>query len=163
MVDERRNPLELEAVVRRFADSAESLANVREQLRILTELRDSEERAKENLHDSAEQVSLFVVQAASVLRALEDAMAKITEVLNVGGDLISGAELRGITGGVEANAVSIAQVDGRVDALDAKVMELAANVVSLEATIGQEVGGLKAVLREVLAAAKEPKIVKRLF
>ena len=39
MVDEGRNPLEFDAVVRRFAESVEALANVREQLRVLTELR----------------------------------------------------------------------------------------------------------------------------
>ena len=41
MVDEGRNPLEFDAVVRRFAESVEALANVREQLRVLTELRET--------------------------------------------------------------------------------------------------------------------------
>ena len=44
MADESRNPLELDVVVQKFTESAEALANVREQLRVLTELRETEDR-----------------------------------------------------------------------------------------------------------------------
>ena len=82
MVDERRNPLEFEAVVRRFAESADVLANVREQLRVLGELRESEEATRQNLQDSSEQVSRFTVQAQAVLKGMED--VAVSEVFTDG-------------------------------------------------------------------------------
>ena len=73
MVDEGRNPLEFDAVLRRFAESVEALANVREQLQVLTELRETEERANESLQEAAGQVARFTNEAASILKGLEDA------------------------------------------------------------------------------------------
>ena len=163
MVDEGRNPLELDAVVRRFADSAAALANVRDQLRVLTELREAEEGTKQSLQDSAGEVARFSVEAASVLKGLEDALAKVAEILNVGGDLIGGAELKLITERVGANAESIARVEGHVDTLESRLGEFTATVVCLKASIGQDMDGLKTDLQDILAAAKTPKIVKRLF
>ena len=73
MVDEGRNPLEFDAVVRRFAESGEALANVRKQLQVLTELRETEERANASLQDTAGQLARFTNEAASILKGLEDA------------------------------------------------------------------------------------------
>ena len=95
MADDGRNPLELDAVVRRFAESAEALASVREQLRVLTELRETEERANEGLQDAAGQVARFTAEAASILKGLEDAQTKVAEVLKSGADLLDGTELIG--------------------------------------------------------------------
>ena len=79
MADEGRNPQEFEAVVRRFAESAEALANVREQLRVLTELRETEEKANASLEDTARQVASFTAEAANILKGLEDAQTKVGE------------------------------------------------------------------------------------
>ena len=65
MVDEGRNPLDFDAVVRRFAESAEALTNVRSQLQVLTELRETEERVSANLQETAGQVARFAAEAAS--------------------------------------------------------------------------------------------------
>ncbi len=124
MTDDGRNPLELDAVVRRFAESAEALASVREQLRVLTELRETEERANTSLEESAGQVARFTTTAASILKGLEDAQIKVAEVLKSGADLLDGTELKGIGETVRGNAESIAGVASRVDALDSKVTEL---------------------------------------
>lgn len=124
MADDGRNPLELDAIVRRFAESADALASVREQLRVLTELRETEEKANASLEESAGQVARFTSEAASILRGLEDAQTKVAEVLKSGADLLDGTELKGIGETVRGNAESISSVVGRVDALDSKVAEL---------------------------------------
>ena len=163
MVDEGRNPQEFEAVVRRFAESAEALANVREQLRVLTELRETEEKANASLQDTAGQVARFTAEAATILKGLEEAQTKVAEVLKSGADLLDGTELKGIAATVRANSESIAGVDGRVDALDSKVAELIAMVGTLQTLIRQDVDSLKEHLQNVHTDVKTPIIVKRLF
>ena len=163
MVDEGRNPLEFEAVIRRFAESVEALANVREQLRVLTELRETEEKANASLQDTAGQVARFTAEAASILKGLEDAQTKVAEVLKSGADLLDGTELKGIAETVKANSQSIASVDGRVDGLNSKVAELIAMVGTLQGSIRQDVDSLKKDLQSVHTAAKNPIIVKRFF
>ena len=163
MADDGRNPLELDAVVRRFAESAEALASVREQLRVLTELRETEERANASLEETAGQVARFTTEAASILKGLEDAQTKVAEVLKSGADLLDGTELKGVGETVRANAESISGVAGRVDALESKVAELIAVVGTLQTSIGQGIHGLKEDIQSVQADVKSPIIVKRLW
>ena len=163
MVDEGRNPLDFDAVVRRFAESVEALANVREQLRVLTELRETEEKANASLQDTAGQVARFTAEAASILKGLEDAQTKVVEVLKSGADLLDGTELKGIAETAKANSQSISNVDSRVDALDSKVAEVIAMVGTLQTSIRQDVDSLKEDLQSVHTDVKHPIIVKRLF
>ena len=163
MVDEGRNPLEFDAVVRRFAESVEALANVRGQLRVLTELRETEEKANASLQDTAGQVARFTAEAASILKGLEEAQTKVAEVLKSGADLLDGTELKGIAETAKANSQSISNVDSRVDALDSKVAELIAMVGTLQTSIRQDVDSLKEDLQSVHTDVKNPIIVKRLF
>ena len=163
MVDEGRNPLEFDAVVRRFAESVEALANVREQLRVLSELRETEEKANASLQDTAGQVARFTAEAASILKGLEDAQTKAAEVLKSGANLLDGTELKGIAETAKANSQSISNVDSRVDALDSKVAELIAMVGTLQTSIRQDVDSLKEDLQSVHTDVKNPIIVKRLF
>ena len=86
MPDESRNPLEFDAVVRRFAEATEVLANVREQLEVLAELRKTEEGMSTSLQESATEVARFAAESAGVLKGLEDAQTKVTEVLKVGAE-----------------------------------------------------------------------------
>lgn len=157
MADDRRNPLELDAVARRFAESAEALANVREQLQVLTELRETEEKANASLQDSAGQVARFVAEAASILKGLEDAQTKVAEALKSGADLLDGTELKGIGETVRGNAESIAGVGNRVEALDSKVAELKGieetvrgNAESISAVSGR-IGALNSRLTELVS------------
>ena len=163
MPDESRNPLEFDAVVRRFAESTEALANVREQLQALTELRKVEEKANASLQGSAGQVAEFTAEAARVLKGLEDAQVTVAEVLKIGADLLDGTELKGIAESVKANSQSIAAVDKRVDALDSKVAELIGIVGTLQTTMEQGLDSLNAQIKDVHADVKTPKIVKRFF
>ena len=163
MPDESRNPLEFEAVVRRFAESTEALANVREQLQALTELRKVEEEANASLQGSAGQVAQFVAEAARVLKGLEDAQATVAEVLKIGADLLDGTELKGIAESVNANSQSIAAVHQRLDVVDSKVAELIGIVGSLQTTMEQGLDSLNAQIKDVHADVKTPTIVKRLF
>ena len=163
MVDEGRNPLEFDAVVRRFAESVEALANVREQLRVLTELRETEERANASLQETAGQVARFTNEAASILKGLGDAQTKVAEVLKSGADLLDGTELKGIAETVKANSQSISGVDSRVDALDSKVTELINIVGALQTTMGQGMDSLNGKIESVHADVKTPIIVKRFF
>ena len=163
MVGEGRNPLEFDAVVRRFAESVEALANVRERLRVLTELRETEEKAIASLQDTAGQVARFTAEAASILKGLEDAQKMVAEVLKSGADLLDGTELKGIAETVKANSQSISGVDNRVDALDSKVAELITIVGILQTSIRQDMDSLKEDLQNVRTDVKTPIIVKRLF
>ena len=163
MVDEGRNALELDAVVRRFAESSETLANIRVQLQALTEIRDSEKRANESLQDAAGQVAGFSAEAASILKGLEDAQAKVAEVLQSGADLLDGTELKGIAEAVKANSQSISEVDSHIDALDAKVTELISMVGALQTTVEQSTNSLNGRIESVHVDVKNPIIVKRLW
>lgn len=163
MAEEGRNSLEFDAVVRRFAESAEALANVRNQLQVLTELREAEERANANLQDAAGQVALFASAAANILMGLEEAQAKVAEVLKIGVDLLDGTELKGIAETVKANSQSISGVDSRVDILDSKITELLSIVGALQTTMGQDMDGLNQKIESVHADVKTPIIVKRLW
>lgn len=162
MADEGRNPLDLDAVVRRFTESAEALANVREQLRILNELRETEEKANASLQDAAGQVARFTAEAASTLKGLEDAQVKVAEVLKSGADLLDGTELKGIAEIVTANSHSISDVDDRVDALDSKVAELVTLIGALQTSLGQDIAGLKGDIQHVHADVKTP-LIRRFF
>ena len=163
MVDEGRNSLEFDAVVRRFAESAEALANVREQLRVLTELRETEEKTNASLQDSAGQIARFTAAAASILKELEEAQTKVAEVLKSGADLLDGTELKGIAEAVRANSESISGVDKRVDSLDSRVSELIAMVATLQTSIQQNVDSLHEDLQSIHTDVNNPIIVKRLF
>ena len=163
MADESRNPLELDVVVQKFAESAETLANVREQLRVLAELRETEEKANVSLQETAEQVAGFASKAADILRGLEEAQSSVAEVLKTGADLLDRSELKGMAETVKANSQSISGVDSRVDALDSKVTELITLVSNLQTSIRQDLDSLKVNLEDVHSDVKEPVIVKRLF
>ena len=163
MVDESRNPLDFNAVVRRFAESAEALTNVRSQLQVLTELRETEERVSANLQETAGQVARFAAEAASVLKGLEEAQAKVAAVLEIGADLLDGTELKGIAETVKTSSQSISGVDSRVEALDAKVTDLISIVGALQTAMGQDMDSLNGKIESVHADVKTPIIVKRLF
>ena len=163
MVDEGGNPLALDVVVRRFAESSEALANVRVQLQALTELRESEEQANASLQEAGGQVSRLAAGAASILKELEEAQARVAEVLQSGADLLDGSELRGIAETSEANSQAISGVDRRVDALEAKVAELLSMVGGLQTTLKGEMDTLNGKIECVHADVKTPIIVKRLW
>ena len=163
MPDESRNTLELDAVVRRFAESSEALADVRVQLQALTELRETEEQANASLQETADQVARFVAEAASILKGLEDAQTKVADVLKIGADLLDGTELKGIAETVKANLQSISSVDSRVDALDSKITDLIRIAGTLQTTVEQGMDSLDQEMKSVHADVKTPIIVKRLF
>ena len=146
MPDESRNSLELDAVVRRFAESAEALTNVRGHLQVLTEIRKSEEKANASLQETAGQVADFVSGAAKVLQGLEEAQAKVAEVLKVGADLLDGTEMRGIAESVKENSESLSGVHGRVDALESQLAELRAIAADSRATMKQ---GMDSMVEQV--------------
>lgn len=162
MADESRNPLELDVVVQKFAESAEALANVRDQLQVLNELRETEEKANASLQETAEKVSDFSAKAADILKGLEEAQARVTEVLQSGAELIDRNELKGMPEIVKANSQSISEVDSRVVALDEKVTELDAMVRNLHSSTRQDVGSLKEKLENIHTDVKGP-IIKHLF
>ena len=162
MPDEGRNPLELDAVVRRFAESTEALSKIRVQLQALTELREAEQRTNASLQETAGQVSQFAAVAAEILKGLEEAQTTVVDVLKVGSDLLDGTELKGIAESVNVNSEAISGVDGRVDGLESKVAELIGIVGTLQATIEQGMETLKGKMESVHADVKTP-VVKRLF
>ena len=163
MTDEGRNALELDAVVRRFTESAKALANVRDQLQALTELRESEERANASLQEAAGNVSEFAVRASSILKGLEAAQATVAEVLQSGADLLDGTELKGIAETTQANSQSIAGIHSRVEALHVKVAELIDLVGALQTTVEQGTNSLSDRMESVHTDVKNPTIVKRLW
>ena len=163
MTDEGRNALELDAVVRRFAESAEALSNVRDQLQALKELRESEKRANASLQEAAGHVSEFASKASSILKGLEDAQATVAEVLQSGADLLDGTELKGIAETTRANAQSLSGIHSRVDALDARVAELISMVGTLQSTVEQRTDSLNGRIESVHTDVKNPIIVKRLW
>ena len=162
MPDEGRNPLELEAVVRRFAESSEALSNIRVQLQALTELREAEERTNASLQETAGQISQFTASAAEILKGLEEAHTKVVDVLKVGSDLLDGTELKGMAESVNANSEAISGVDGRVEGLESKVAELIGIVGTLQTTIEQDMETLNGKMESVHSDVKTP-VVKRLF
>ena len=163
MADEGRNALELDAVVRRFAESAEALANIRDQLQALAELRESEERANASLQEAAGNVSEFAAKASVILKGLEDAQATVAEVLQGGANLLDGTELKGIAATTQANSQSIAGVQTRADALDAKLDELISMVGALHTAVEQGTNSLGDRIERVQSDVKNPIIVKRLW
>ena len=163
MADEGRNSLELDAVVRRFMESAEALANVRDQLQALKELRESEEQANASLQEAAGNVSEFAAKATTILKSLEDAQATVAQVLQSGADLLDGTELKGIAETTQANSQSITGIQTRVDALDAKMAELISMVGTLQNTLEQSTNSLSGRIESVHADVKNPIIVKRLW
>ena len=139
------------------------LANAREQLRVLTELRATEEKANASLQDIAGQLARFTAEAAIILKGLEDAQSKVAGVLKSGADLLDGTELKGIAKSVKGNSQSISVVDSHVDALKSKVTELINIVSALQSTMGKDMDSLKEEIESVHVDVKTPIIVKRLF
>ena len=162
MVDDARRPLGFDAVVRRFAESAETLTDVRNQLSAMIQRREAEESATASLQETAEHVSQFAAEAATILKGLEEAQAKVVDVLTVGADLLDGTELKAIAETVKENSRAISGIDGRIDALDTKVTELISAVASLQTAMEQDVDGLHGKLETIHEDVKTP-IVKRLF
>ena len=162
MADESRNPLELDAVVQKFAESTEALASVREQLRTLAELRETGEKTDASLQQTAERIAGFAAKAAEILTGLEEAQTGVANVLERGADLIDSNELKGMPEIVKANSRSISGVESRVDTLESKVTELIANVDALQSSLRQDMDSLKEDLHNIHVDVKTP-FVKRLF
>lgn len=163
MVDDSRNPLELESVVRRFAESGDALAGVRAQLQALSEFRESEERVNGSLHDAAEQVARFVSQAATILEGLEEAQGRVAAVLQSGANLLDGTELREISDTGKANALAISSIGQRVEGLEHNISTLTELVTALQTALGQHFQDLHVRVDRVHEAAQTPVIVKRLW
>ena len=163
MVDKNKNPLEFDAVVQQFADAAEALTKVKEQLHDLANLREAEEEANSSLQETAGQVANFAAEAAKSLKGLEDAQEKVVEVLKVGADLLDGTELKGIAESVKAHSQSISGVQSRVDALESKVTELISIAGALQNTVESGIKNLNEEIKSVHVDVKTPIIVKRLF
>ena len=124
MTTENRSPLELDVVARRFAESADALSDVREQLQILTELRETEEEVNASLGETARQVASFVTEAEKALKGLEEAQVRAAEVLKAGADLLDGTELKSISELAQANSQAIDRVDKRIEGLNEMVTAL---------------------------------------
>ena len=163
MVDGSRNPLELESVVRRFAESAEALVGVRAQLQALSEFRETEERLNGSLQDAAEQTARFVSKATTILEGLEEAQDKVAAVLQSGADLLDGTELQAIADTVRANAQAITSLDQRVDGLENNIASLIELVGALGTAVGQNFEGLNVKVDRVHEAAQAPVVVKRFW
>ena len=163
MTNESRNPLELEAVVRRFAESTEALANIRAQLQELTAIRDTGESANASLRETAGQVAHFAAETGRLLNGLEDAQGRLVEALNVSADLVYGTEFKEMAESVRANSQSISGIDNRVEALESIIVELLQTVSTLRTNTETGIDELSQALKSVHADVKEPKIVKRLF
>ena len=163
MPNENTKSLELDAVIQRFAESADTLALLREQLQDLKRLREAEMKANDSLQEASGQVSGFATEAARILFALEDALGTATEVLRVGSALLDGTELKTIADTVSANSESISGVQGRVDTLQASVTELTDLVRTLQNTVEQGIQDLKDHIQRVHDDVKTPIIVKRFF
>ena len=163
MVDKNKNPLEFDAVVQQFADAAEALTKVKEQLHDLANLREAEQEANSSLQETAGQVANFAAEAAKSLKGLEDAQKKVVEVLKVGADLLDGTELKGIAESVKAHSQSISGVQSRVDALESKVTELISIADALQNTVESGIKNLSEEIKSVHVDVKTPIIVKRLF
>ena len=163
MVDKNKNPLEFDAVFQQFADAAEALTKVKEQLHDLANLREAEQEANSSLQETAGQVANFAAEAAKSLKGLEDAQKKVVEVLKVGADLLDGTELKRIAESVKAHSQSISGVQSRVDALESKVTELINVADALQNTVESGIKNLSEEINRVHADVKTPIIVKRLF
>ena len=142
MADEDQNPLELDVVARRFAESADALESVRRSLKTLAELQTDEERSRTELRNATSQVYGFVEEAAAavrgleesratvardtagMLKALQEAQQKMTEALSAATDLLDGTELKGITESVKANSEAISTIGEGVNVLESKVSEM---------------------------------------
>ncbi len=156
MPDESRQALELDAVGRRFAESTEALSSIREHLRVLAELRQSEETSNARLQEASEYVKGFVAEAAKVLQEMEAAQGKVVEVLKAGADLLDGTELRGIAESVKSNSESLSGVNARVDGLEASLDRLNGMVGEFRAAVEErmvdvagDIRGLRQELREM--------------
>ena len=163
MTTEGRNPLELDAVVKRFAESASALANVKRQLEELAKLRENEEQANATLQLAADKVGQFAIDAANILASLEDVQMKAAKVLEAGAELIYATELKEIAETAKANAQLIMGVNERVDALDSKLVEVVGSIATLQSSMEQNYRASNERLDAVHTDVKEPIIIKRWF
>ena len=163
MTTEDRNPLDLDAVVKRFAESASALTKVKRQLEELAKLRENEEQATASLQVAADKIGQFVIDAATILASLEDVQVKAAKVLEAGAELIYATELKEIAETVKANSQSIMGVNERVKALDSKLAEVVGSIGTLQDGMEQNYRALNERLDAVHTDVKEPIIVKRWF
>ena len=163
MANENRSALEFDAVVRRFGESSEALANIRENIQVLSKLQETEEEANTSLQGAAQEIARFANEAATVLKGLEDTQAQVADVLRRGTDLINGTELREIKESLHSNAQSISSVNNRINALDSKLGELIASVAALQTSANENAEAMKQNLQNVHTDVKNPIIVKRFF
>ena len=160
MADESRNPLELDVVVQRFAESADTLSDVREQLQVLAKLREAEERANASLKETAQEVARFAAEAAKALKALEGAQIKASKVLKVGADILDGTELKAVSEETKANSQAIAKVGDSVRSLASIASEMRDDIQSVAetakaiATIGGHVTALDTLVSGLSEEAK---------
>lgn len=158
MTTEGRTPLDLDAVVKRFAESAEALAGVKMQLEELEKLRENEEQANASLQDAANKVGQFAIDASNILASLEDVQMKAAKVLEAGADLIHATELKEIAETTKANSQSIMGVQERINVVDSKVDESASNLAILQVGMEQTHRAFNERLDAVHTDVKEPII-----
>jgi hypothetical protein len=142
MSQQEQESLALDTVVRRFAESERTLAEVRERLQSLTNSAESANGSAASLRESSETVRSFALAATNAAEELRAATAEARGVLEQGAALLEGGALRAIeeqvgalsaatreSGEVMASDIAAAratadQLLSKLDALSARVHRL---------------------------------------
>jgi ABC-type transporter Mla subunit MlaD len=124
-VTEPENGLGLDAVVKRFAESEQTLTAIRERLQVLATSAESSAASTAALDEAAQTVRGFVTAASAVVGELKGVSAQARSVLESGASVLDGSALRD----VEQGLVDLKQaIEQSRDALDQRVAALEARL-----------------------------------
>jgi hypothetical protein len=143
MSDQTGGALALEDVTRRFAESEETLAKAREQLRGLIDAERGAATSAASLSSAASAVAAFIERADLLLGDLQQAQSQVREVLEAGARFLDGSELRDVKQAVdslresfEGELATLRARVGDVDAANARAEDAKVELTRIKGLLG---------------------------
>lgn len=121
--------LELDDVIRRFADSERALTEAAEQIGRLGRAEERAAHAGRAVEEAAEAVRGFAATAGHAATSLAEAQEQARKVLEAGGKVLDGSELRVIRDGID-------ELRGSANALTENVSDVLSRLEALEGRMG---------------------------
>lgn len=137
MNEPQNGSLELEDVIRRFADSEQALSRAREKLEALTALEQTQTAATQGLQEASASTKELVAVARQLILEAEETQQTARAVLAAGAGLIDGTDLKELRDGVARTATAIKEGFESVEKLVGEVRERDQKIAQLEAEVNR--------------------------
>jgi len=135
MNEPENGSLNLDEVVRRFADSEQALGQAREKLEALATAEATQSDAARSLQETSAATKELVAAARTLIVEAEETQQTARAVLQAGAGLIDGTDLKEIRDGVTWTATAVKDGFEKIEHLLGEVRERDQRIAELEADL----------------------------